>query len=615
MVVDPHPAEGHAGDEPALFPRHRQLVRLAGVAARGLGDLGAARRPAQRPDVPAAGGTGAVARRHRTGGPCAGHQLDRAAATPGAARRAGRRPPAARRRQCARLVRHHDLQLFRRAGVARLRGDDDRRAAPHRAQLRQDRARLRAAFRMAAVRRGARAARGLDRADVLQRAVGDARRDALGGRRGAAVGNGGHAVDAVDRLPEELPAGGAADPVEDSCRHALHRAQRRRLGAARRAQLSCRRPHAALGAIESAALPVAPRAGQRAPRAGRAGGAMGQACGRGTPRRQGRAPAPLPPSPMMTTPPTACPAWQQLGKEAARLRTLSLTELFAQDRQRAQDCTLAGAGLRLDFSRQRVDRRVLELLVTLAAERGLPQWRAALFSGESINTTEQRAVGHTALRAGEAAPAEVRATLERMRGLAQRLRGEGRVRRIVHLGTGGSALGPQLVVDALGTQGTDLEFAFAANIDPLDLGRALAGARPETTLFVVVSKTFTTEETLANARAARRWLGTRDPASHFIAVTGHAAAARAFGAGEVLPLPDAIGGRFSLWSAAGLSALCAIGAERFDALLAGAREVDGHFASAPPERNLPLLMALLGAWNVNFLGAATLAVLPYAHAL
>ncbi|TAK43917.1 MAG: glucose-6-phosphate isomerase [Betaproteobacteria bacterium] len=615
MVVDHHPGERHAAGEPALLPRHRQLVRLAGVAARSLGDLGAARRPAQRPDVPAPDGTGAVARRHRARGPCAGHQLDRAAAAPGAACRAGRRSSAPRRRPCARLVRHHDLQLLRRAGVARLCGDDDRRAAAHRAQFRQDRARLRAAFRMAAVRAGARAARGLDRARILQRAVGDAWRDALGGGRGAAVGNGGHAVDAMDRLPEELPAGRAADPVENSRGRALRRAQRRRLGAARRAQLSCRHPHAALRAIESAALPAAHRAGQRAPRAGRAGSAMGQAGGRGPPRRQGRAPAPLPLPPMTTPPPTACPAWQQLGEEAARLRALSLSELFAQDRQRARDCTLAGAGLQLDFSRQRVDSRVLGLLVTLAAERGLPQWRAALYGGEPINVTEQRAVGHTALRAGDAAPGEVRATLARMRGLAQRLRGGGCWRRIVHLGTGGSVLGPQLVVDALGALDTDLEIAFAANIDPLDLGRALAGARPETTLFVVVSKTFTTEETLANARAARRWLGERDPASHFIAVTGNAPAARAFGAGEVLPLPDSIGGRFSLWSAVGLSALCAIGAERFDALLAGAREVDQHFAAAAPERNLPLLMALLGAWNVNFLGAATHAVLPYAHAL
>ena len=297
------------------------------------------------------------------------------------------------------------------------------------------------------------------------------------------------------------------------------------------------------------------------------------------------------------------------------MRALRLADLFARDPQRAQRCVATTGGLRFDYSRQRVDASVLQSLAQLALQRGLPGWRAALFAGEPINVTEQRAASHTALRAGDQAPAEVRATLARMRSLAQRLRGEGRIRRVVHLGTGGSALGPQLIVDALGARDTDLEFAFAANVDPLDLERALAGAQPAATLFVVVSKTFTTSETLANARAAARWLGGRGLAQHMIAVTGNEPAARAFGIGEVLPLPEAIGGRFSLWSAAGLTALCAIGAERFDALLAGAREIDQHFATAPLERNLPALMALIGVWNVNFLGAATHAVLPYAHAL
>ena len=318
---------------------------------------------------------------------------------------------------------------------------------------------------------------------------------------------------------------------------------------------------------------------------------------------------------MNTTSPTACPAWAQLAREAERFRTLRLAELFAQDPQRAQRFEGAIAGVRIDYSRQRVDERVMALLLQLAAQRGLTEWRAALFDGQPINTTERRAVGHTALRADERAPAEVRATLQRMRALARRLRSDDRIRRVVHLGTGGSALGPQLIVDALGAHGTDLEFRFAANIDPLDLQRALAGAHAESTLFVVVSKTFTTAETLANAGAALRWLGNRDGATHFIAVTGNEAAARAFGISEVLPLPEAVGGRFSLWSAAGLSALCAIGADSFDALLAGAREIDQHFANAPLERNLPVLMALIGVWNVNFLGAATHAVLPYAHAL
>jgi glucose-6-phosphate isomerase len=195
-----------------------------------------------------------------------------------------------------------------------------------------------------------------------------------------------------------------------------------------------------------------------------------------------------------------------------------------------------------------------------------------------------------------------------MRELAAGLAG---VRRIVHLGTGGSDLGARLLVDALGERAT-LEVRFAANIDPLDLARALEGAAPAATLVVAVSKTFTTAETLANARAAKAWLGGR---GRLVAVTANEPAARAFGAAEVLPMWDWVGGRFSVWSAASFGALAALGADAFDELLAGARDMDRHFLEAPLERNVPALLALLGAWNVNFLGAATHCVLPYAHAL
>ena len=185
------------------------------------------------------------------------------------------------------------------------------------------------------------------------------------------------------------------------------------------------------------------------------------------------------------------------------------------------------------------------------------------------------------------------------------------MRRIVHLGTGGSDLGARLLMDALGGRAA-IEVRFAANIDPLDLARALQGADPESTLVVAVSKTFTTAETLANARAAKAWLGGR---GRLYAVTAHEAAARAFGAAEVLPMWDWVGGRFSVWSAASFSALAALGADVFDEFLAGGRDVDRHFLDAPPEKSLPALLALLGVWNVNFLGAATHCVLPYAHAL
>jgi glucose-6-phosphate isomerase len=316
-----------------------------------------------------------------------------------------------------------------------------------------------------------------------------------------------------------------------------------------------------------------------------------------------------------TTPPTECESWRALGALAAKHSSTAIAALFAADAGRAARFSIEACGVRYDFSRQRIDAEVLERLVQLADERGLDEWRSALLSGERVNATEQRAAEHAAQRAGDAASGEVKATRTRMKQLADRLRGDASVRRIVHLGTGGSSLGPELIVDALGTHGTSIEFRFAANVDPDDLDRALAGAEPDATRFIVVSKSFTTEETLANARAARRWLGARDPAKHFIAVTAKAEVARAFGASEVLPMPETVGGRYSVWSAAGFGALAAIGAERFDEFLAGAREIDEHFADAPPERNLPVLMALVGVWNVNFLGCNTHAVLPYARAL
>jgi len=306
-----------------------------------------------------------------------------------------------------------------------------------------------------------------------------------------------------------------------------------------------------------------------------------------------------------TQPPNHCSAWQSLG--ALARKAPKIADLFARDASRKDRFSTDAAGVRFDFSRQRIDSAVLDALLELARERGFEEWRAAFLRGDPINSTEKRAVEHVAQRAGDV-PGPTRA-------LAERVRGDARVRRIVHLGTGGSSLGPKLVVDALGVQDTALEFRFVANVDPLDLERALAGAEPDSTLFIVVSKTFTTEETLANARAAKRWLGARDPARHFIAITGNAAAANAFGAADVLPIPDSVGGRYSIWSSAGFGALCATGADAFNEFLAGAREVDLHFAHAEPGRNVPLLMALVGVWNVNFLGVSSHAVLPYAHAL
>ena len=310
---------------------------------------------------------------------------------------------------------------------------------------------------------------------------------------------------------------------------------------------------------------------------------------------------------MNTTAPTECKAWTQLAAHAESWRSVHLRELLAADEQRAAQCTVEAAGVRYDYSRQRLGAITLRLLSHLAEERGLAEWREALLSGKVVNTTENRAAWHTALRSATPA-AEVRDTLTRMRSLVGKLRDEKRFKRVINLGTGGSDLGPRLLADAL-SDGT-LDVRFAANVDPHDLERALEGAKPDETLFIIASKTFTTQETMANAEAAKRWGG-----RHFYAVSSNVELAKKFGVTQVLPMWDWVGGRFSVWSAVGLAAMCAIGAEGFDDFLAGGREVDEHFARAPLEKNIPVLMALVGVWNTNFLGAATHAVLPYANAL
>jgi len=309
-----------------------------------------------------------------------------------------------------------------------------------------------------------------------------------------------------------------------------------------------------------------------------------------------------------TTPPTDCPSWAKLTHHAETWRAAQLSDLFAHDVARGFQFQVEAPGVRYDYSRQRLGAMTLRLLAALASERGLPAWRDALFSGARINNTEDRAAWHTALRAGSSSPPEVLRTLERIKSIASKIRSEKQFKRIVNLGTGGSDLGPRLLADALGDGALDVR--FAANVDPRDLGRALEGAAPASTLFIVVSKTFTTLETMANAAAAKAWGG-----EHFIAVTSNTEEAKKFGATEILPMWDWVGGRFSVWSAAGLAAACAMGFEKFEAFLAGGHDVDLHFQKADVEKNIPVLMALIGVWNVNFLGAATHAVLPYSNAL
>ena len=295
---------------------------------------------------------------------------------------------------------------------------------------------------------------------------------------------------------------------------------------------------------------------------------------------------------MNTTPPTACPAWKKLEAHAESWRTARLADLFAGDAARAKTMAAEAPGLRLDYSRQRAGALTLKLLAQLAVERGFQEWRAALFAGEKINATEGRAAGHIAVRSKA----------------VEKIKDAGKYTRVVNLGTGGSDLGPRLLADAFA--GGELDVRFVANIDPVELERALAGAQPATTLIVVVSKTFATQETLANAQAARqRGFG------NFCAVTANVEAARGFGAAEVLSMPESVGGRYSVWSAASLAAQLAIGDAAFAEFLAGGRDIDEHFLGTPLESNVPVLMALLGAWNVNFLGLQAHAVLPYSHRL
>ena len=322
-------------------------------------------------------------------------------------------------------------------------------------------------------------------------------------------------------------------------------------------------------------------------------------------------------------------SWKRLARLAAAPSQPTIAELLG-DASRTGALQLEAGGLLFDFSKQRLSREALAELLRLAEER---QWRARvadLFRGAPVNSSEGRAALHTALRAPPerqppAIGGEVAANLERLKRFASEL-AEGRragcsgkpFARILHIGIGGSELGPRLAVEALQPAGCRLQVRFVANVDGHALARALDGLDPETTLFIVVPKSFATLETRLNAQSARRWFleRTRRPealARHFIAVTANPQAAADFGLPQenIFPIWDWVGGRFSLWSAAGLPIALALGGEAFAALLAGAHAMDRHFQDAPAAANAPLLAALIGVWNGNFLGATSQAVLPY----
>lgn len=327
--------------------------------------------------------------------------------------------------------------------------------------------------------------------------------------------------------------------------------------------------------------------------------------------------------------------WQRLQRHYEEIRDLHMRELFARDPERFARFSAEGAGIFLDYSKNRIVQETMELLCDLARRCRVEEWRDRMFSGEKINITEDRAVLHVALRNrpdrpifvdGRDVMPDVTRVLGRMRDFSRQVRsGEWtgwtgrRIRHVVNLGIGGSDLGPFMVTEALRPyHHPEMSFHFVSNVDGSHVFHTLKGLDPAATLFIVASKTFTTQETLANARTGRQWLVDRlgaeaAVARHFVAVSTNSSAVQEFGIDPAnrFEFWDWVGGRYSLWSAIGLPVVLAVGFENFQELLAGAREMDDHFRSRPLQENLPVLLALLGIWYNNFFGAETYAVLPY----
>jgi glucose-6-phosphate isomerase len=336
---------------------------------------------------------------------------------------------------------------------------------------------------------------------------------------------------------------------------------------------------------------------------------------------------------------TRSAAWRALEGHAEAMAGVHLRDLFASDRDRFAPLSLRLDDLLLDYAKDRVTEETMRLLLQLARLAELEAWRTRMFSGDKINTTEHRAVLHIALRNRSNRPIlvdgrdvmpEVRAVLAKMRDFSERVRGgawRGHtgevVTDVVNIGIGGSDLGPFMACEALKPYWcADLRPHFVSNVDAAHLLDTLAPLDPARTLFVVASKTFTTQETMTNAASARRWLVDRlgDEAAvarHFVAVSTNVEAVAAFGirTENMFEFWDWVGGRYSLWSAIGLPIALAVGFARFEELLAGAHAMDEHFRTAPLERNMPVILALLGVWYRDFLGACSHAVLPYSQHL
>jgi len=329
-------------------------------------------------------------------------------------------------------------------------------------------------------------------------------------------------------------------------------------------------------------------------------------------------------------------AWAALSRAGELARDRRIDSLFDLEPGRRDALTLAAAGLELDLSKQTWSQSDLALLLTLSRAREVPAARNRLFAGEVVNASEGRPALHMALRApdggaweaaGEPVSSLIEETRNAMRAFADQVRSGVRrgatgkpFRSIVHIGIGGSDLGPRLIWEALKPLNPEIDLRFVANVDPAELAQSLAGLDPEATLLVTVSKTFTTQETLTNAEAARAWLRTHlgpESDSHLVAVSAAPDKARAFGVpgDQIFGFWDWVGGRYSIWSAVGLSCAIALGYEVFAAMLAGAHELDRHFQTAPLEANAPVLLALAHVFNRNGLGRPVRAVVPYAQRL
>ena len=341
----------------------------------------------------------------------------------------------------------------------------------------------------------------------------------------------------------------------------------------------------------------------------------------------------------MVKPLTQRTAWKSLGAHYKKIKGVQLRQLFADDPKRGERMTIEAAGLFLDYSKNRITDETVNLLLKLAEESGLKARIAAMFKGEKINITENRAVLHVALRApsgasikvdGKNVVPEVHAVLDKMAAFAKRVRSGSwkghtgkRIRNVVNIGIGGSDLGPVMAYEALRHYSErSMTFRFVSNVDGIDFVEATRDLDPAETLFIVSSKTFTTLETMTNAESARDWLlkGLGGPggnakavAKHFVGVSTNAEKVSAFGidTANMFGFWDWVGGRYSMDSAIGLSTMLAIGPKNFSAMLEGFHEMDEHFRKAPLAKNLPVLMGLLSVWNTDFLGAATVAVLPY----